>query len=228
MKNIVICCPEHKAVLTSQEELNVRVSESFNADIDKVFVLPKHISVDYYVNTFPTWRIIQVDSWHFSTNLSYNKFMLSSILYSKFLGYKFVLICQSDAVLVKSIQGMPQTYDYIGPVWNPPLEFRGLGLEVGNGGLSLRKVSVFYWLTRLLWFLKKSNTNEDVIFSFLARYKFLKVPSFEIADSIFKEETTNGLIDPDDSYGYHALEKWNEELQASINTSYHKARDLSN
>lgn len=209
-------------MLTPQEELNLKISESFNPEVDKVFMLPDHISADYYEANFPTWKIIRVNQVHLSSNRSYNKFLLSDFFYQPFRAYRFLLICQSDAVLVRNVQDLPVNFDYIGAPWKTAINFRGLDLRVGNGGLSLRRVSVFYWLTRVCWFLKRSNTHEDILFSYLGKLRFLRVPSYEIADDIFKEETTEGFEVPDHSYGFHALEKWNGRLQTHIHEQYLK------
>ncbi len=219
MKNIVICCPEHKKVLSKQEELNLKVTEHFNKEFDKVFILPDNIPKEYYQVNFPTWNIIQIDNVHFRNNLSYNKLMLSNLPYKFFLKYKFVLICQSDAVVVKNIKDLPEKYDYIGAPWENGIYFKGSKLRVGNGGLSLRKVKIFYLLTSILWFLKKTNANEDIVFSYLGKFKFIKIPPFYFANNIFKETTSCRLLDLDNSFGFHALEKWNKELQILIHNS---------
>lgn len=220
MTELVICCPEYRANLSFQEELNLRISECNNSEIEKYFILPDYISIEYYNSNFPNWKIIQIDGIHFQSIVSYNKLMLSNLIYKLFSKFEYILICQSDAVLVKNVSKLPLIYDYIGAPWKNKIRYKGINLSVGNGGLSLRKSYIFYNITTYLWFLKYLSANEDVIFALLGKLKFIKTPTFEMANVVFKESTSSELPMIDDSFGFHALEKWNSNLQNQINKKF--------
>jgi hypothetical protein len=220
MNKFVICCPAYKQILTESEVLNLRITQENNPNISKVFIIPKTISKEFYINNFPSWEIVEMESFYFKSVSTYNKLLLSNVLYKIFYKYKFILICQFDALLVKNIYYIPDCYDFIGAPWQKKVNYRGFELEIGNGGLSLRRVKKFYFLTTLLWFLKMSNANEDVIFSFLGKIKILKIPNFKIANNIFKETTSVGMTNTNNTYGFHALEKWNLNLQNILHNKF--------
>ncbi len=220
MKKFIICCLEHKEKLKDYEVLNLKVTELTNADVDKVFILPKSIQKNFYFDNFPNWKIIEIEDRHFINNLSYNKLLLSNLIYKLFLNFKFVIIYQTDAVLIKNINKISTKYDYIGAPWEKPIKYYGLNLSIGNGGLSLRKTKYFYFLTTFLFFLKKLNTNEDIIFSLFGKLKILKIPNFIIANNTFKETTSLKLIHYNDTFGFHALDKWNLNLQKNIHDNF--------
>lgn len=108
---------------------------------------------------------------------AYNKFVLSEEFYSRFSNYDYVLIYQLDAYVFKDEleQWLNKGYDYIGAPWlskkyitskgrnllcrlatlfyclcgkrRKYRKYKCYGL-VGNGGLSLRKVSKMIYITR--------------------------------------------------------------------------------
>jgi hypothetical protein len=218
MQKIAICCPAYKESLTSEEFFNLKITDYNNQEIDKYFIISKSISKNNFTTHFPEWKFIEIDDIYFQNIASYNKYLLSNSLYKIFLDYKFILIYQFDAVLVKNVSNITEQYDYIGAPWLNKIKFYGFNLQVGNGGLSLRNVRKFYLLTTLIWFLKKSNSNEDIIYSLLGKLCLLKIPNFKIANMIFKETSAFYLNHVDDSYGFHALNKWNLKLQTILHT----------
>ncbi|MGL4853362.1 MAG: DUF5672 family protein [Phocaeicola sp.] len=145
----------------------------------------------------------------------YNRFMLSSLFYSSFLEYDYILISQLDCYIFKDnlLDFCNADYDYIGAPWLPSHEksfvktfFRKLKqikssyskrihpvdryYQVGNGGLSLRKVSTFLEITatkcsEIDTFLSKKGDlyNEDIFFALYVTTLGLKLhkPSFKVA-----------------------------------------------
>lgn len=91
------------------------------------------------------------DKMCFTSIQSYNDLMLSSDFYKRFIKYDYMLIYQLDAYVFedKLDYWMSKNYDYVGAPW-----FENYGSyedgnqlwEVGNGGLSLRKVKFYYKL----------------------------------------------------------------------------------
>lgn len=106
----------------------------------------------------------------FAGREGYNRLMLSREFYSRFGGSRFLLVCQTDVYIFEDNldHWCAQDYDYIGAPWLPaPAEVAGWNLlrragyglrrlygrlmpgfhavnlkwRVGNGGLSLRRVS---------------------------------------------------------------------------------------
>lgn len=136
----------------------------------------------------------------------YNKMMTSMAFYTKFVDYKYILICHTDAYLFRDevVMWCNKGYDYIGAPWikkakyNHPLfklQFKLKQLllgrrskflqhqlfeRVGNGGLSLRKVSscieacnAYYGERTSMLAMPHHLNNEDVFWALVPnRFKY--------------------------------------------------------
>lgn len=107
------------------------------------------------------------------------------------------LIFQMDTVLLKDDMDEFMQYDYIGAPWW--IKFMGC-LEIGNGGLSLRKTNIMHWITNNKpRFLETTNgvqrlEIEDIYFSYWLLQMNANVPSIPIAkrfsvETIISEDT---------------------------------------
>ena len=67
----------------------------------------------------------------------YNKILKWNSFYKNFIDFEFVLIIQTDALLLKKIDDIYFNYDYIGAPWRNIENNCG-----GNGGFSLRNVKI--------------------------------------------------------------------------------------
>jgi hypothetical protein len=108
----------------------------------------------------------------------YNQVLCSSVFYS-FLESEYVLIFQTDCMLmhnhkIDDFLG----YDYIGAVWDWKATHR-----IGNGGLSLRRVSAMKRVCEGFDF--DQHTNEDVYFS----QQDLNFPPEELAQAFSVESS---------------------------------------
>lgn len=137
------------------------------------------------------------------TSNDYSDILCSPIFWELLIGIgcKHSLIFQVDTVLLKDSIDEFLEYDYVGAPWC----VRWLGLDMGNGGLSLRNTQVMLDIT--LQCPRSVNTyfgvrylmNEDIFFSFhLAQIQTAKLPSIEEA-SRFSVET----VFHDDPCGMH-------------------------
>lgn len=86
---------------------------------------------------------------YFENIAAYNRLMLSGEFYHRFLNYKYMLIYQLDAYVFSDQlkYWCNKEYDYIGAPWFTDylsVKDGGLLWKVGNGGLSLRKVSTMH------------------------------------------------------------------------------------
>jgi len=125
--------------------------------------------------------------------------MLKSDAFWKSLPYDKVLIFQSDSRIMK--EGIEDflEWDYVGAPWM----FQNHG---GNGGLSLRSVSVMRELIRVAKF---TNRNEDVEFcNFMLQYNIGKLAPRDVCFK-FSCET----IAIFGSLGMHAIHKWLSKAQ---------------
>lgn len=96
-----------------------------------------------------TPTVERLESHSFASITSYNKLLLDSCFYQRFIKYSYILIYQLDAFVFQDTLAhwCQQGYDYIGAPWfeeydastaTDPMQQSG-----GNGGLSLRRVEAF-------------------------------------------------------------------------------------
>jgi hypothetical protein len=95
-------------------------------------------------------------------------------------------------------------------------------VQVGNGGLSLRKVQSMITLINYAQKQMYSTTilsgvhNEDLIISYLAMKRKLRIPNIQMASSIFTEDYWNFSHEIESIYGFHALGKYNSQLETEL------------
>lgn len=119
-----------------------------------------------------TFRVEEFDNHYFAGREGYNRLMLSTTLYERFLNSKYILIHQTDVYVFKDEleQWCQRGYDYIGAPWLPAVgdvsgwnlpkrafymarralgkfksQYQAINLKylVGNGGCSLRHTKHF-------------------------------------------------------------------------------------
>lgn len=190
-------------------------------------VKPERLDVTDVLKEFPGLRVENFDNHWFESLRSYNKFVLQEEFYSRFSAYKYMLIYQLDAYVFRGgdelLRWCRKGYDYIGAPWMPYKKiylnvFGRMYLnmvftlfskfhdryhhdfhrnQVGNGGLSLRKVDKFIYLTQKYRSLFDSLLQDDKPFypeDLMLLYELqntsdrLKKPSFNRAIRFAFEE----------------------------------------
>lgn len=182
-----------------------------------VFIAPQSMIFDSSFDKFRDIEIVRFDNHYFESINGYNRLMMDKEFYAAFSDYHYMLIHQSDAYLFKPDleYWLQKEFDYIGAPWIKPgkillAEFykRIINLapfifsekakrryyirnNVGNGGLSLRKIPSFihvldYIPEKILnTYLEsdKREHNEDVFWSLEAPrlYQLMKIPKWEEA-----------------------------------------------
>ena len=222
MKKLVIVTPIWREILKEAEFKNIQVSLLNNKNIDHYFIHEESLTLDFYKSQFKKSKFLKFKKGTFDSIQTYNLLMLSGSFYKKFLEYKYLLILQTDAILVKPVDIiLKYNYDYVAPNWKkgfkiPPLfkykilskMFQIFGfydvLFIGNGGLSLRKISTFIELTNKNRLQKFSWMNEDMVFSKVLVKNNFHLPVYKdnlffIEEEIFPEKTSQAI-------GYHAHE----------------------
>lgn len=141
--SVVITIPIYRKTLGITEKVSLQQLRKVLGHYPCVLVAPESLDFAYEgledgikVERFP-------DQW-FTSITSYSQLLLSDAYYARFATYDYMLIYQLDAfVFVDKLQDFCELgYDYIGapiafyqPIWH------AIGARVGNGGLSLRKIS---------------------------------------------------------------------------------------
>jgi len=131
-------------------------------------------------------RFIQIGRPIHSFPADYNDLLVSSAFYEQFSS-KFIVLIQSDVMLVKPIEDWMYDYDYMGAPWaRIPAAARPGKPQVGNGGYCIRKVSTMKEILKTKSFQGFGN-NEDVFWQFWVD----KLPTEQIAVKFSVEENVS-------------------------------------
>ncbi len=139
--SVAVVVPVYRTAFSAEEELSRRHLARFLGHYDTFLVVPERLPVDA-----DGCSIQRFDDDFFTGTDTYSRLLLSRAFYEAFAAYEFILIYQLDClVFADQLQQWCEAgYDYVGAPWfksrtNPALGFS----RVGNGGLSLRRVSSF-------------------------------------------------------------------------------------
>lgn len=146
-----VIIPLYKPDLSIQEQFSIQNTVSKLSKHDVYLVGPKHLSafMEKQCAMFKDPIAFRTFSDQYFADIpGYNQLLISKLFYKQFEEYEYILIAQTDALVLKSDLDMwcDRGYSYIGAPWfegytNPVLPLRFMG--VGNGGFSLRKVQDF-------------------------------------------------------------------------------------
>ena len=198
----IVLIPVYKRLEFNDRETLFRLLE-MTSNIDKVFILPENFMMDDSFNGFEEVSVERFENAFFADIIGYNRLMLDVNFYRRFSSYKYMLIHQLDVFLFKSelLYWCRKNYDYIGAPWLRAHKIKMAKFflpiinrcpwvctkrlknrlehynNVGNGGLSLRRIETFVKILEspnssptLNNYLKKqtsknSSFNEDMFWS---------------------------------------------------------------
>ena len=154
-KNVLIVVPIYQQELSEIERLSLTYSLAKLPSRDVVFVGPQGLPMDYYAFHFPGIALRCFDAAYFKSVATYSHLLLRPDFYSSFQEYEFILILQTDAIVLRDDLNhwVNQSFDYVGAPWPGGWKlkinvarFAGeneklISVDVGNGGLSLRRIS---------------------------------------------------------------------------------------
>ena len=237
-KRICMIIPVYTTSLSDNENYSVSKSISHFEGYDIYFVCPKGLKTDYYKEKYARCKFVEFPKKYFLSERTYSKLLLTEDFYKVFSDYEYMLICQTDAILLKAVNTwidiLDKRLDYIGAPWKDgntvyKRAFKGISLiknlmkpvtcYVGNGGFSLRKIASMIYLTEKYHNIARQwNSGEDAFFA----YYGLKDENFNIADletaekfaaeKNAKEVFSNGH----EVIGVHAWEKYCPNIKAYI------------
>lgn len=173
-KTVAIAIPYYKNELTLAERISLEQCLKILSSYDIFLVSPQSLDVDPKASS--PMKVQKFDDEYFKGIRGYNKLMLSETFYQRFAAYDYVLIYQLDAFVFRDELQFwaDKGYDYIGgPRIHNLYSTSKLGSSVlllkrlyysftrnekraqkmkqynnvGNGGLSLRRVKKFSYIT---------------------------------------------------------------------------------
>lgn len=174
-RKVTVVIPIYRTDMSEVERWTVQHNLSvLNSGRDITLVCPDGLDLSQIADMFglSTGRC-RVERFHpsfFAGRIGYNRLMLNREFYSRFKTSEYVLICQTDAALLRDDidHWCSLAFDYIGAPWLPAFaDIKGFNIirravfwlrkewakkrggfhpvtlkwKVGNGGLSLRKVA---------------------------------------------------------------------------------------
>lgn len=144
---------------------------------------------DSFLEAKKPFKVAYFEPEYFKSVYSYSQLLLSRTFYDRFKEDEYILIYQLDGFVFKDelAYWCSKGYDYIGAPWLKHYGVRYDGNElwkVGNGGVSLRKVSTFLkafdrpFPIRSSWFFLKSLRKNQFVPMLLRTVKMLLVLAF--------------------------------------------------
>jgi len=211
IENVAVLMPFHKTKMNFYEQISFVNNTKRLNNYPIYLLLPENTNATPFLSIVPDINVLYFPRKYFDTYQGANLLWLEPLIYEQFKNYTFVLKCELDAFIFRDelIDWCNKDYNYVGAPWlnnqsvknsyqfatfsknivirniKKLLSYQNRDKEffVGNGGLSLRKVSVFLRLSKLLPFLVpniyKVELQEDVIWSIYATSYF---PFFKAAD----------------------------------------------
>lgn len=183
MHKAIVLVPIYKPDLDVLERFSLDRSLAALSGQEIAFIGPVNLDRQYYAELYPNIPYIDFESASFSSIPGYNRLLLSQDFYRRFLDYEFMLILQTDAIVLRDELDYwcAQPFDYIGAPWPDGYElFVNLGLfegaygkrvtvQVGNGGFSLRRIRKCISLLKefdvAISVFDRTGSSEDLFFS---------------------------------------------------------------
>ncbi len=190
-KKTVVVIPVYKQQPSKIELLSLAKCAGILKEYSLIFVAPKGLDLSIYYDQQIDFSVEWFDDRFFNGVSGYNQLLIAKEFYSRFTQYEYILIYQLDALIFKNTlhEWTEKNYDYIGAPWLefPMIAFfsvaahvsirqafkllthRKIKNPVGNGGLSLRKVSsALIAIDENKKVLSKWKGNEDYFWSYYA------------------------------------------------------------
>jgi hypothetical protein len=189
MKNekVAVVIPIYKASLTKEELASLNSVKQKLIDIDVILFGPIKIK-EFIVKLSNDFgfksRIEFFENKFFKSISGYNRLLINKKFYETFSSYDFILIVQTDALIIGSsldlLKFCEMNYSYIGAPWFDSDHINTTSPKVsgvGNGGLSLRNIKdhLFVLYTKCGSKSLKKKLNEYIINSNSGFNKFIKL-----------------------------------------------------
>jgi len=190
------------------EEFSLDFSVRKLAAREMLFLAPASLETKYYEQRYPFILIQRLPDAFFESIQGYNHLLLNPAFYQMYAQYEFMLILQTDAIVLRDelSEWMGRPYDYIGAPWPrgnelivqiPPFDAdraKSLRVHVGNGGLSLRRnqscIDLLQEYSVACDMFIRTGSSEDLFFSFMGALSRRFILPNEIVASEFALEVS--------------------------------------
>lgn len=242
LNDVAVVIPIYKRSFDQHEERNVAHNIRYLQPAPVFFVTKESLDVSYYQRKYPDIPYVRYHDRYFDGIKGYNKLMLSEQFYSKFQEYEYICICQPDVLILKGGEALEpfleMSYDYIGAPWIPRHHITVLPdrkkiqklinlflpkyfVEVGNGGLSLRRTeSTIALLRKWKRLVRIWPHYEDYFFAYMGthRDRNYRIAPVEVAMQFSLESNSREIIKSGTAFpvGVHAYQKYYPDLWDEI------------
>lgn len=186
MHSVAVVVPIYQDDLPAIEWLALEYSLSRLRDDREVsFIAPERLDVHAYARRFPQVPVRRFANECFASIQGYNRLLLDPAFYAAFLRHEFMLVLQTDALLLRDEldRWLARPYDYVGAPWPEGVDIlvnldryagdygQVVKARVGNGGLSLRRnracIALMEEFPQALAYFTASASSEDLFFSIM-------------------------------------------------------------
>lgn len=207
MNSVAIVVPIYQAQLSELEHFSLKHSLSQIKPGRSIFFAgPDGLDFSQYAAAFPGIPLVTFDRPYFESIQGYSRLLLNTMFYERFAEHEFMLILQTDALLLKDELDTwcAGPYDYVGAPWPDGIEiFVNIGkfegthgkkvrTHVGNGGLSLRRIrkciALLEEFPEAVDLFDKTGSSEDIFFGVMGVLSRDFIMPNEIAASTFSLE----------------------------------------
>lgn len=182
---VIVLVPIYKAELSELEQFSLGYSLETLAAREVRFMAPDSLDMSAHLARYPDIAVDRFADTCFTSVRDYSRLLMSRGFYERYASHEFMLILQTDAIVLRDDldHWCTQPYDYVGAPWPNGIEldvrvdrFRGdagrvVSTKVGNGGFSLRRsarcIELLDEFPEALWFFSETGSSEDLFFSLM-------------------------------------------------------------
>jgi hypothetical protein len=204
--SVIVLVPVYRAMLEPAEQFALDHSVQQLRGRDVRFIAPQSLDCSYYRQRYSQIALERFNPPCFESIAEYNRLLLNPDFYARYLAAEFVLILQTDAIVLRDELDVwcQQPFDYVGAPWPAAYEifvntgrFEGdfgklVRVHVGNGGLSLRRTAACIRLLQEFGVERdlflRTGSSEDLFFAVMGALSNSFIVPNEITASRFSME----------------------------------------
>ena len=233
--SVAVVTPIWRPTLSEEEFLRVQLTWHSTPRWDHIALVPEGLDITELAALLPGWTFRSSPNNHLASIRTYSSWLLQEEFYAQFADFDFIIIAQLDSVLLAEPPAEAFDYDYLGAPWDPPWRVviaagqmrivRFLGrtwgkrIVVGNGGLSVRRISAFRAAAeKLATFVDRGvmeTANEDAVWSYYASRLNLSLAPETVA-SCFVDLRSDGALDLAAWTGVHGVQDDWDGINAAL------------
>lgn len=229
---VVVLIPIYQPALSAMEAYSLDHSLPLLKGRDVRFIGPRGLDLAFYNERYPGVVFDAFEPADFASIAGYSRLLLSQTFHERYAAFEFMLILQTDAILLRDdLDHWAQLpYDYVGAPWPNGVQVhvnldcfdgdrgRTVRAVVGNGGLSLRRVAkcraLLNEFPQALDMFLRSGSSEDLFFGVMGQLSAeFVLPNERVAARFARElqAARYHAIDPTPPMGGHGWWKYDPD-----------------